>query len=57
MLCRRCTRGCGLFLFFVGDFKSGAATFFFFENGNKKEGAGGSRRVGAVPEKRTIIFM
>ena len=30
--------------------------FLFFEIGNKKEGAGGSRRVGAVPEKRTIIF-
>ena len=30
--------------------------FFIFEDANKKEGAGGSERVGAVPEKLTINF-
>ena len=51
----RFTRGCGLFFVFAGDLKSGAATFLFLTS-NKKEGAGGSERVGAVPEKLTINF-
>ena len=30
---------------------------YFFEDANKKVGAGGPDRVGAVPEKLTINFM